>query len=105
MALCRLRLSSKVTVNIEYVGFVENDSEKGIKITIRNIGKAQITVDRIYIAEDTYTYPTGINIEPLKSHTEYRKYNWEDDTKYTITIGTTAGLTVEKTKKSPLRIK
>ena len=84
-------------LTIEHVGFLVQNMKKKIAITIRNGGAAEITVDMIYINEK----PLNTNIPIRRSHIELQDYEWECDTKYKIKIGTTAGLTVEKTKKSP----
>jgi hypothetical protein len=86
-------------ISIENVRFSAPSTPDKIFITVRNGGDTEITVDKIYVNEDTIE--TGIKIDPLKSQEIEEDYTWTSGKKYKIKIATTTGLTSEISSKSP----
>jgi len=92
-------------IGIEHVAFTDQGQERGLLITLRNLGDENVTVDRVYINMDyinqSFVIPVSRAIKPRNASDLDIAFKWEADRGYKIALATTDGGSANISARSP----
>ena len=91
-------------ISFENILFYDESGKKIIKLSIRNSGDIEVTVDRVYINNEPKEIKK-VTISPKSAEDLSVEHEWEGGESYRIKVATTESTIIEKEEKTPKKEK
>lgn len=91
-------------IRIENILFYDESGKKIIKLSIRNSGDVEVTVDRVYINNEPKEIKK-VTISPKSAEDLSVEHEWGGGESYRIKVATTESTIIEKEEKTPKKEK
>ncbi|MBN1322603.1 MAG: hypothetical protein JW986_01195 [Methanotrichaceae archaeon] len=88
------------SIGIEHVAFTDTGQERGLLITLRNLGDESVMVDRVYI-DQSVVIQLSKAVEPWSASEIDLAFPWEGNRLYEISLATTEGISANISARSP----